>query len=205
MSGADPCPPCSHQPTRDTSPQAQRTSGAPQEAGTQGKDQEKWPAPPGPSLGAQHPAVTPLRMTQGWATTRRDLRVLLLWVWGTPGDAGEGAFGDCTMPIMGCLGEEPQAGKGLDVGDLGRSKSGKTGVRGWKGLGTCKQAAGGDVLVWPCPMPAQHRLSCFLLHSFQIFSCLASILHLFFQKNDKVLSLNEEGKADVIFAQHQSL
>lgn len=93
----------------------------------------------------------------------------------------------------------------MDLGDLGRSQSGKTGVRGWKGLGTCEQAAGGDVLVWPCPVPAQHRLSYFLLKSFQTFSCLGSILHLFFQKNDGVPSLNEEEKTDAIFAQHRSL
>lgn len=37
-SGADPGPPCGHQPTKDTSLQAYRSSGAPQWAGTQGKD-----------------------------------------------------------------------------------------------------------------------------------------------------------------------
>lgn len=148
----------------------------------------------GPLPGCPRILVTPLRMTQCWDTTGRDLRVLLLGVWGTPGEAGEGASGDCTTPIMGCLGEEPQAGKGLDVGDLGRSKSGKTGARGWKGLGTCEQAAGGDVLVWLCPVPAQHRLSCFLLRSFQIFVVWALFYICSFRKMIKSCPWTKKGK-----------
>ena len=34
-------------------------------------------------------------------------------------------FQDCTGLIMGCLGEELKVGKGMDLGDMGRNKSGK--------------------------------------------------------------------------------
>ena len=40
-----------------------------------------------------------------------------------------GAFWDRTGLLMGCLEEEPRAGKGVDLVDMGRNKHGK--IEGW--------------------------------------------------------------------------
>lgn len=41
------------------------------------------------------------------------------------GDAREELLGNCTGLITGCLKEEPKVGKGRNLSDIGRNKSGK--------------------------------------------------------------------------------
>jgi len=45
------------------------------------------------------------------------------------------ALGDCTSPVMGCLGEERKVGKRRDQSGLGRNKHGKARAKVIRGTG----------------------------------------------------------------------
>lgn len=62
--------------------------------------------------------------------------------------------------IMGCVGEEPKTGKAGSSSDLGRSESGKIEEQGHKKVWLYVYRLLVGTLVWPCPVPNHHSLSC---------------------------------------------
>lgn len=63
-------------------------------------------------------------MSQHWNTFWTEGELLLRGVGHIMGCRGRPCQ-DCTGFIMGHLGEKPEVGKGMDLDDLGRNKSGK--------------------------------------------------------------------------------
>lgn len=107
-------------------PQAQRSTEAPGQAGTQAKGCPKKVSAPASRYDTHHdgprgPPPDPL---------------LYWWVaaWGVGYVTGcqGGAFLDCIKLIMGCLGKIPEVGKGMDLNYLGRNNCGKREVWGDK-------------------------------------------------------------------------